>query len=622
MTAHAPGITLLHSGTIRTMTGPDELAEAIALDGERILAVGDLPHVREAARQRAHAQQAAGAAGEIREIDLRGAVVLPGFIDPHGHLIQAGTAAAQVDLTDATSIPEIIERLREGLRTRDGDPAAPLVGVGYDQTLLSQQRHPVRSDLDQVGTDVPIVALHRSVHLAGVSTTTLAACGITADTPDPEGAAFGREADGTPSGYVEEMAALAMIAAGLATEEAPAGLIPGARTTRREAIAAAQREYLAQGITTAQEGAANQADIRALAQADRAGELILNVVAYPLVTDGRTDALGDLERARSLLEHGDESARGDRAADSAPRARRRVRIGGAKLILDGAPLGRSAWMSEPYAPETDDAPAQPGRCDCGYPALDDQDVDSVVAQVVGAGWQILAHCNGDAAAEQFLRALEAARREDAHSKNARGSDAALSAPPVMIHAQTVRDDQLDRMAALDMTASFFIGHVHHWGDVHLKNLGPDRGRRISPARSALDRGVAITLHQDAPVTPPDMRVSLAAAVGRTSRLGTPIGPEQAITPYEALAAVTCGAARQYGMDANIGRLAPGMRADLVVCDRDPGAPGTTAAQIGELRIWATLKDGCVVHGAIPPSCDRPTSESPIDHPRTPHQEMP
>lgn len=574
-------ITLLHSGTIRTMTGPDDVAEAIALDGDRIAAVGDLTHVRQ------EAQRLAAERGEqLREADLAGAAVVPGFIDPHGHLVQYGTMAALADLSEATSIPELQEILAAELRSRaedpEADPAAPLVGVGYDHNRLAQRRHPTRQELDAVTEQVPVFVLHRSVHLGAASTSALVACGIDAGTADPPGARFGREADGaTPSGYIEEMGALAQVARGLASPDAGPGLIPGARQTRREAIARAQRDYLAQGITTAQEGAATPADLEGLRESGAVGDLVLDMVVYPLVAAGGLEVL---------------AAHGTELADY----RDHVRLGGAKIILDGSPQGRSAWMSEPYEPEPsepepgsdagDDPGSDVGACSCGYPAMPDDEVDGVVARLLGEGRQVLAHCNGDAAAEQFLRAYELAV--------ARHGTPGDAAPPVMIHAQTVRDDQLDRMAALGMTASFFVGHVHYWGDVHLRNLGTKRGSRISPTRSALDRGVAITLHQDAPVTPPDMRVSLAAATGRTSREGTPIGPEQALTPFEALAAVTCGAAAQYGEHEDKGRLIPGMRADLVVCDRDPGHPDVTPAQLADLRILATVKDGQVVH-AVP-----------------------
>jgi predicted amidohydrolase YtcJ len=163
----------------------------------------------------------------------------------------------------------------------------------------------------------------------------------------------------------------------------------------------------------------------------------------------------------------------------------------------------------------------------------------------------------------------------------------------MIHAQTVRDDQLDRMPELGMIASFFVGHVWFWGDTHLRNLGPGRGRRISPVRSALDRGVAVTFHQDAPVTDPDMPVSVAAAVTRRSSRGTLVGPEQAVDRYEALRAVTSAAAYQYGEEADKGRIRAGLRADLIVVDRDP----LTCAHedLAGLTVLSTVKDGVEVH---------------------------
>lgn len=196
------------------------------------------------------------------------------------------------------------------------------------------------------------------------------------------------------------------------------------------------------------------------------------------------------------------------------------------------------------------------------------------------------HCNGDAAAQLWVDTAERV-----------GADhpALLEARPVMIHSQTVRDDQLDRMSKLGMIASIFSVHTWFWGDVHLRNLGPVRGRRVSPARSALDRGVRVTLHQDTPVTPPDMLLTIWAAVNRISRTGQEIGPEERISTWEALRAVTVEAAHQYGEEDSKGQIREGMRADLVILSEDPLA--TAPECLREIAVLETLKDGVVMHRA-------------------------
>lgn len=250
----------------------------------------------------------------------------------------------------------------------------------------------------------------------------------------------------------------------------------------------------------------------------------------------------------------------------------RLKIGGYKLILDGSPQGRSAWMSQPYVGGPEGY--------CGYPWLPDDVVHNYLSTAVKEKRQILVHCNGDAASEQFITAYEKAFRENDCKEDLR---------PVMIHCQTVRDDQLDRMVRLSMLASIFVGHVWYWGDVHVKNLGAERGNRISPVKSALEREAVVNFHQDTPVTKPDMLHSVWCAVNRISRSGNIIGKEQAVSVYEALRAVTINAAYQYFEEATKGSIEIGKRADLVILDRSPLE--VEPIEIRNIQVLETIKDG-------------------------------
>lgn len=265
------------------------------------------------------------------------------------------------------------------------------------------------------------------------------------------------------------------------------------------------------------------------------------------------------------------------------------------MILDGSRQARSAWMSEPYEPiEGDEDPG------CAYPIHSPAEVEEFTRAVAEQGRQLIAHCNGDAAAQLWVDTVERVGAE---------RPALLEARPVMIHAQTVRDDQPERMAELGMIASIFSVHTWFWGDVHLQNFGPVRGRRISPARSALDRDVRVTLHQDTPVTPPDMLLTTWAAVNRISRTGKEIGPEERISTWEALRAVTVEAAHQYGEEGSKGQIREGMRADLVILSADPLA--TAPSNLREIDVLTTIKDGTVVFDAGPtsPPLPRPAGSS-------------
>ena len=139
----------------------------------------------------------------------------------------------------------------------------------------------------------------------------------------------------------------------------------------------------------------------------------------------------------------------------------------------------------------------------------------------------------------------------------------------MIHCQTARNDQLDRMAEMNMVASIFVGHVYYWGDIHVKNFGEERGNHISPVKDAMDRGLSVNFHQDTPVTKPYMMHSVWCAVNRISRNGTVIGADQKISVYDALKAVTINAAYEYFEEDSKGSIKEGKRADLVILDRNP-----------------------------------------------------
>ena len=150
-------------------------------------------------------------------------------------------------------------------------------------------------------------------------------------------------------------------------------------------------------------------------------------------------------------------------------------------------------------------------------------------------------------------------------------------------------------AALPMIASFFVVHTYYWGDVHIRNFGEERGRHISPMRAAIDRGVVYTMHQDSPVVPPDMLLTIWAAVNRISKNGTDIGADQRITVMEALRGVTINAAYQYHEEQEKGSIQPGKRADLVILDHSPLA--VPAAEIRNIRVLETIKDGVTIYKA-------------------------
>ncbi len=518
--------TLYFGGPILTMEDPVP-RQALLEQGGKILAVGSL-------------EELTVLAGDCRQIDLQGHCLLPGFIDPHSHFTTLGTALTSCDLTGSTSPGEIVDRLRRFLQQHPPADGGWVVGFGYDNNLLPGAAHPTRQLLDQVSYTVPVLISHASGHMGAANSAALAAMGLTAATPDPEGGLYGRTADGQLSGYMEERA---FTAAGAAVPPPAADLLVGS-------LLRGQEIYLQNGITTAQDGMTGQKELALLRLLAERQQLKLDVVGYV-----------DLANFPDLLAQTPTYSGG---------YRHHLRLGGYKIFLDGSPQGRTAWLSAPYL-------GGDGHY-CGYPIHTDEQVRRLVQKSLDDGRQLLCHCNGDAASQQYIEAFQAVLGQKS-----------CPTRPVMIHAQTVRDDQLAQMAPLGMIASFFTAHTYYWGDVHLKNLGPARAGHISPAVSAIENGVVYTFHQDTPVLPPDMIDTLWCAVNRTTRAGVVLGPDQKLSTYQALEGITKNAAYQYFEERQKGTLAPGKLADMVILSQDPlQLPGD---ELRRLQVLATCKEG-------------------------------
>lgn len=257
------------------------------------------------------------------------------------------------------------------------------------------------------------------------------------------------------------------------------------------------------------------------------------------------------------------------------------RVNGAKLVLDGSPQAKTAWLSKPYYQPLEGMSASY----CGYPAVDDEELHQWLKCCIKQQWQVHLHCNGDAASEQFLRVYEQVWQEEGCPNNRR---------PVMIHCQTVREDQLERMHQLGMTGTFFVGHIHYWGDLHYESvLGPERASQISPLRSAVQNGVNYTIHQDSPVTEPDMLHSIHVAVNRQTPKGRILGENQRLTVEEALKAATINAAYQYFEEDKKGSITPGKLADFVILDQNPLE--IASEKIKDIKVQKTIKEGTVIY---------------------------
>ncbi len=484
----------------------------------------------------------------VVKTNLNGKCLMPSFIDSHSHFVMNGQMSIMVDLSECKSFDDIVISLKKYIENNKITKNDAVIGFGYDHNFLRESAHPDKRTLDRVSIDIPIFILHVSAHLACANSSALYLAGIDKNMVNPDGGVIGRfENSDEPNGYVEE-AALALL---------QTAIMPRIKFNIESSIRKMQDEYLKNGITTVQDGASTESDLMTLIYLSESDHLKLDVISYPLMSSGGIDL---------MRKYGDKYTV----------YQKHLKIGGYKLVLDGSPQGRSAWMSEPYLG---------GEIDYkGYAWLEDDMVYHYVKKAVIEKKQLLAHCNGDAASEQFLSIYKQVLENIKIKEDLR---------PVMIHCQTVRNDQLDKMAELSMIASIFIGHVWYWGDIHMKNFGIKRGNHISPAKDAIDRGVVVDFHQDTPVTKPNMLHSVWCAVNRISRNGHVIGKDQIISVYDALKAVTINAAYQYFEENAKGSIKEGKRADLVILDRSP--LDVDKMKIKDINVIETIKDGMTIY---------------------------
>lgn len=533
--------TLYYNGEIVTMENISDHPEAILISDGVISAVGDYEIV------------VSQKSPDCQMIDLTGKTMMPAFIDGHGHISMASTQyLANVNLEDANNFDDIVQMIKNFISTHRVPAGQVVMGCLYDHNYLEEKRHPDKWVLDRASTEHPILITHTSSHMGVANSLALHNAAITATTPNPQGGMIEHDPEsGEPTGYLEE-------AAYMLAKKSNEPILPDAE----QLLSDVQDIYAANGITTAQDGATAPNILSLLRDTGDAGKLKIDIVAYPIAMNAALATLPQLMKENH---------------DIVGQYKNHVKIGGYKVVLDGSPQGKSAWMSQPYV-DSDDY--------CGYPWLTNEQLHVSIKRALDDNQQLLAHCNGDAASQQLLDIYE---KEYAASNNPNKANLR----PVMIHCQTLREDQIGRMQQLQMIPSIFVSHTWYWGDIHLKNLGEIRGHRISPVRSALDRGLIYNFHTDTPVTQPKMLHSVWAAVNRITRSGNKIGQNQCINVYDALKGITINAAYAYFEENSKGSIKVGKRADLVILDQNPLK--IDKMLIRDINILETIKDGKTIY---------------------------
>lgn len=497
---------LIRGARIYTMDDAQARAEALAVHGDRILAVGtddELEPLR---------------GPGTRVVDGRGATILPGFIDAHSH--PSGVSEVTGADVNLASIAAIRDAMRaQAART---PPGQWVIGNKYDDTKLAEERPVNRRDLDEAVPLQPAIIRHRGGHTAVVNSRGLEIAGVTRDTPDPEGGHFGRK-DGELTGFVAEKALSEIID--------KAGEWPEiTRAVRQQGVAYMSRAMAAAGLTSTTDAFGNLEELTAYQDARAAGELLTRLSFMPY---GPSPLFAHLKAAGIRSGFGDEW----------------IRFGAVKYWADGSASERTMRMSTPFEGRPDDY---------GILTMAQQEIDAAVDDAIASGWRIGIHANGDVTIDMALTAYE--RVLDGWQ----GPNPRLR----LEHCSLVNPGLLERIRDTGAIPTPFYTYAHYHGNKWL-DYGAEKMQWMFAHKSFLDYGIPVAPASDYTPGPFEPLMAIQSMVTRKDFKGRVWGPNQRISVPQALRICTVNGAYA-SMEEHIkGSLTPGKLADLVMLAADP-----------------------------------------------------
>jgi predicted amidohydrolase YtcJ len=546
---------VLFNGTLLTVDAKDSVAQALAVRGGKIMAVGTSRDILRLAGPR------------TRRIDLNGRTATPGLIDSHAHIADGGVAELyHVRLSDVTTVAEAVERVREGISHLK--PGEWLQGDGWDEGKLAERRYLLAADLDPVSPDNPVWLNHTTGHYGVANTAALRLAKISARTPDPTAGTIDRDPTGAPTGVLKESA-----------QDLVGNLIPPPTPEQRRAGILESIELLhREGMTAVKDPLIVRPVWDAYAELLREGRLTERICV--LWSAGTT-----LASARAALAEIEAQPRPPQSLGDG-----RLLSCGAKIFMDGSGGGRTAWLYQDWNENSTGVDAG----NSGYPSVDPEVYRQQVRLFHDAGVHVGTHAVGDRAIDWVVDTYAEVLAEKP-TPGLRHS---------IIHANIPTAHAIETMAVLQK--KYDAGYPEAqapftwWiGDTYAGNFGPERSQRLMPFKTYLDKGIIWGGGSDYNVTPLPARFGLWASVEREALKGTygrhPFGTAEAVDIHTALRSYTLWAAHQLFLDARTGSLEVGKDADIAVWDSNPY--DMPSPELRNLHCEMTLLAGAVVYDA-------------------------
>jgi predicted amidohydrolase YtcJ len=537
-----PADLVLTGGHVHTVDPLQPRAEAVAVSGERIVAVGSVADVAPLIGPR------------TRVVDLRGRLLLPGFQDAHIHPISGGIDRSQCDVRESRGRAAVLATIRAYAAAHPDEPW--IIGSGWYMADFPNGT-PRREDLDAAVPDRPAFLPNRDGHSTWVNSRALELAGVDRDTADPADGRIERDPDGTPTGTLHEGAA--NLVERLIPVPGPDEMLAGLRL--------AQAYLHSLGITAWQDAIVRPEDQAVYRRAAEEGWLTARVEAA---------MWWDRERGVEQVDELIERSRGGTVG--------RLRSNSVKLMQDGVLETFTGAMLEPYL-----GPDGHPTGNRGISFIEPDALRGYVTRLDAAGLQPHFHAIGDRAVREALDAVAAARAANGPSDTR----------PHIAHIQVIHPDDVPRFAALDVVANaqpYWACHEAQMDELTIPFLGPERTTWQYPFRALLRSGARLAMGSDWSVSTPNPLLEMEVAVTRVADgsrgVHPPFLPDERLTLDEAIAAFTLGSAWVNHLDAETGSIAVGKQADLAVVDRDLFAPD--AGPIGEGRVLGTFVGGRAV----------------------------